>query len=126
MADAGGWLHGKGVVDRYGTVCHVPAIHWTRDTIIIWALTRDPTAWGLPSARHVPQPSSQIDSYIYVRLIRMKSLALVCIIMAALRIADADIIFLPSGFYFFLLFFHRLISAVGDWMSTILPDMVWP
>ena len=24
------------------------------------------------------------------------------------------------------LFFPRLISAVGDWMSTILPHMVWP
>jgi len=32
--------------------------------------------------------------------------------------------FLPCGFY--LLFSHRLISAVGDWMSTILPHMVWP
>jgi len=41
--------------------------------------------------------------------------------MAALRIADADIIFLPCGFFFFfflLFFFPRLISAVGDWMST--------
>jgi len=27
---------------------------------------------------------------------------------------------------FFFLFFPRLISAVGDWMSTILPHMVWP
>jgi len=27
---------------------------------------------------------------------------------------------------FFFLFFPRLISAVGDWMSTILPRMVWP
>jgi len=32
------------------------------------------------------------------------------------------IIFLPCGFY--LLFFPRLISAVGDWMSTILPH-IW-
>jgi len=59
------------------------------------------------------------------------------------------IIFLPCGFYlpsFFFLslwspyvigqtiiflhcdfsFFPRLISAVGDWMSTILPHMLWP
>ena len=35
------------------------------------------------------------------------------------------IIFLPCGFYL-LSFFPRLISAVGDWMSTILPHMVWP
>jgi len=27
---------------------------------------------------------------------------------------------------FFLLFFPHLISAVGDWMSTILLHMVWP
>jgi len=27
---------------------------------------------------------------------------------------------------FLLSFFPRLISAVGDWMSTILPRMVWP
>ena len=26
----------------------------------------------------------------------------------------------------FLSFFPRVISAVGDWMSTILPHMVWP
>ena len=35
------------------------------------------------------------------------------------------IIFLPCGFYFLSSFlFPRLISAVGDWMSTILPHMV--
>jgi len=34
------------------------------------------------------------------------------------------IIFLPCGYY--LSFFPRLISAAGDWMSTILPHMVWP
>jgi len=27
---------------------------------------------------------------------------------------------------FFFLFFPRLISAAGDWISTILPHMVWP
>ena len=32
--------------------------------------------------------------------------------------------FLLSIFY--LLCFPRLISAVADWMSTILPHMVWP
>ena len=39
-------------------------------------------------------------------------------------VADADIIFLPCGFYLSSSFFPRLISAVGDWMSTILPHMV--
>jgi len=28
--------------------------------------------------------------------------------------------------WFLSFFFPRLISAVGDWMSTILPHMVWP
>jgi len=39
------------------------------------------------------------------------------------------ITFLRCGFFFFfflLSFFPRLISAVADWMSTILPHMVWP
>ena len=41
------------------------------------------------------------------------------------------IIFLPCDFYllssfFFLFFFPRLISAAADWMSAILPHMVWP
>ena len=36
------------------------------------------------------------------------------------------IIFLPCGFFFLSSFFPRLISAVADWMSAILPHMVWP
>jgi len=31
-----------------------------------------------------------------------------------------------SSCFFFFLFFPRLISAVGDWMFTILLHMVWP
>jgi len=34
--------------------------------------------------------------------------------------------FLPCGFFFLLSFFPRLISAAADWMSAILPHMVWP
>ena len=41
-------------------------------------------------------------------------------------VIGADIIFLPCDFYLLSSFFRRLISAVGDWMSTILPHMVWP
>ena len=37
------------------------------------------------------------------------------------------IIFLPCGFFLLLSsFFPHLISAVADWMSTILPHMMWP
>ena len=32
----------------------------------------------------------------------------------------------PHSSLFFLLFFRRLISAAADWMSAILPHMVWP
>jgi len=42
-------------------------------------------------------------------------------------VADADIIFLPCGFYLSSsFFFSRLISAVAHWMSIILRYMVWP
>jgi len=36
------------------------------------------------------------------------------------------VIFLPCDFYLSSFFFPRLISAAVDWMSTILPHMVWP
>jgi len=34
--------------------------------------------------------------------------------------------FLSFYLSFYLSFFPRLISAAGDWMSTILSQMVWP
>ena len=48
--------------------------------------------------------------------------------MAALRITDVDIIFSSCGFFllFFYLLFSSPISAVADWMSTILPHKGWP
>ena len=64
------------------------------------------------------------------------SLLLICnvpVIMVALcNRADhyIFILFLSSSFFFLLLssssFFPRLVSAVGDWMFTILWHMVWP
>ena len=51
------------------------------------------------------------------------------LIMAALCNRGA-IMFLPCSFFLsssiFFLFLPRLISASADWMSTILPHMVWP
>jgi len=41
-------------------------------------------------------------------------------------IADVDIIFLPCSLFYISSFFPHLISAVVDWMSAILPHMVWP
>jgi len=56
-------------------------------------------------------------------------ICLLFIIMAALCNRAGHYIFalwslLLSSIY--LLIFPRLISAVADWMSTILPHMVWP
>ena len=72
-------------------------------------------------------------SDILVNVVRTKiplmSILLSSLVMAALCNRGA-IIFLPCSFYlllsFFFFFFPRLISAAGDWMSTILPHMVWP
>ena len=50
------------------------------------------------------------------------------LVMAALWNRTGHYI-LPYGFYLllsFFLLFPRLISAVADWMSTILVHMVWP
>jgi len=49
-------------------------------------------------------------------------------IMVALRSRCGPHIFCPviSIFLSFFYLFPRLLSAVGDWMSTILPHMVWP
>ena len=43
-------------------------------------------------------------------------------------VPDAALYFCPevSSSIFFLFFFPRLISAVTDWISTILLHMVWP
>jgi len=40
-------------------------------------------------------------------------------------VADADVIFCSCGDSFFF-FFPRLFSSVGNWMSAILPHMMWP
>jgi len=42
-----------------------------------------------------------------------------------LCVADADIIFLPCGFYLSSSFSPPIISAVANWMSPILAHMVW-
>jgi len=52
------------------------------------------------------------------------NIALLALIMVAL--CGQTIIFLPCDFYLSSSFFPRLISAAVDWMSTILPHMVWP
>jgi len=63
----------------------------------------------------------------------MKARSCICLCMLLLVMAalcnSGAIIFLPCSFFLlsiYLLFFPHLISAAADWMSTILPHMVWP
>jgi len=48
------------------------------------------------------------------------------LIMAALHSRCAHYIFALWFLSSIFFFFPRLISAAADWMSTILPHMVWP
>jgi len=61
-------------------------------------------------------------TYVHSSHVKADVAGLKMVVMVALcNSADCG---LPGRFY--LSFFPRLISAVGDWMSTILPHMVWP
>ena len=60
--------------------------------------------------------------YVLYILFRINSRILVVMVALCNR-ADHNIFML---FLLLLLFFPRLISAVGDWMFTILWHMVWP
>ena len=55
-----------------------------------------------------------------------KGLLAVVFMVALCNRADHYIFALWFLSVFLLSFFPRLISAVGDWMSAILPHMVWP
>jgi len=63
------------------------------------------------------------DEYLYVCL-EAVLLIVACLFMVALwNRADHHIFIL---WFLLLSFFPRLISAVADWMSAILPHVVWP
>ena len=66
---------------------------------------------------------NRADHYIFMLLFVLLS----SFFMVALCNRADHYIFILFLFFFLLSsFFPRLISAVGDWMSTILPHMVWP
>jgi len=50
----------------------------------------------------------------------------VCDLFFMVALCNNETIYIFMLFLLLLLFFPRLISAVGDWMFTILPHMVWP
>ena len=68
---------------------------------------------------------NRADHYIFCPVVSI--FLLLSFFMAALCNMVRTLYFCPVISIFFLLSFFRLIiSAVGDWMSTILPHMVWP
>jgi len=66
--------------------------------------------------------TAKTNSHIKIQIIEFCDILL--IMVALWNRADHYIFALWSLLSFF--FFPRPISAVGDWMSTILPHMVWP
>jgi len=65
---------------------------------------------------------------VSMRLVFKCFLKMLFVMVALCNRADHYVFALRFLSFFFLsfFFFPRLISAVGDWMSTILPHMVWP
>jgi len=80
------------------------------------ALLRTLTLWGTwrINPRHTASPDRSHESSEYLKQItRYDFLWPPCV-------ADADIVFSSCGFFYLSSFlFPRLLSAVGDWMSTI-------
>jgi len=72
--------------------------------------------------RHCCVPFSQSPAYRYSDKRRLFYFSRV--IMAALRSRCGHYIFVL--FLLLLSFFPRLVSAVADWMFTILPHVMWP
>jgi len=79
---------------------------------------------------HKSFPPSTAGTKLELSLQTLNSFWTLCLqqffLMAALRSRCGHYIFALWFLPFFLSFFPRLISAVGDWMSTIVPHMVWP
>jgi len=68
-----------------------------------------------------------VTDWTGIKLCTRSATAAVVVIMVALwNRADHYIFALWFLLLSIYLFFPRLISAVADWMSTILPHMVWP
>jgi len=65
-----------------------------------------------------------IDAIYYLHL--CSCIALLLLVTAAVRRRCGHYIFCPVVSSSSPSSFPRLISAVGDWMSTIVPHMVWP
>ena len=77
--------------------------------------------------------SSWCSCYVQFEIFRLNRLYVLCICYSPTKLWDGAqmaifcVIFAFCSCGLWLLsFFPRLISAVGDWMSTILPHIIWP
>ena len=76
---------------------------------------------------HCDAASRQNSSITCCALIQiLESFSLTDIYLWSPYVIGQTIILLPCDFFLSIFFFPCLISAVGDWMSTILLHMVWP
>ena len=67
-----------------------------------------------------------VYDHIFVRHVTCFSVIMVALWNRADHYIFALWFLLLLSSVFYLSFFPRLISAVADWMSAILPHMVWP
>jgi len=86
-----------------------------------------PTQWNLVvilriSATKINKAHNDA-TYVHISCINDSFILLYYSLWSPYRIGQT-IIFLPCGYFF--LFFPCLMSAAADWMSAILPHMVWP
>ena len=88
-----------------------------------WKSRTQKIAKKSPSGHH----DTTLSGHIFATKARIDYRKKNLLIMVALCNRADHYIFIPFlSFFFFLLFFPHLISAVGDWMFTILWHMVWP
>jgi len=105
--------------DRNGPhVYFLPFIFWTDEMVLVQLKTirihhRQRTNPGLsPGLSPGLEPAVTLDLH--------------CRYYGLPYVIGQTIIFLPCDFYLISSFFPRLILAAADWMSAILPNMVWP
>ena len=117
------------LIDRINTAATVMAasvvIHWTigRELPKLIVPGRADAAWEVPVVRSC--------SANHCRVFRLAKRALMMDVRARVLLwppyeIRRPVYFCPVISIYLSIFFPRLISAVGDWMSTILAHMVWP
>jgi len=109
---------------RYTSCCNKGKIHLQISVLwcclfVCWALCK---LWGVLQ----PWLICWLRHYIYRLLVHIVCFPTILFMVALWNRADHYIFMMWFVLLLLLLFFPRLISAAADWMSAILPHMVWP